>query len=76
MQQVILTNLQLNFFDQYVRSLQNQGFLKQETFELTNDKSFIRMDRGSIQLNYCKDCLSAVPVPHEHSCLVVAIHEL
>ena len=76
MQQVILTNLQLNFFDQYVRSLQNQGFKRQDIVESTNAKSFVRMTRDRIQLNYCKECLSAVPALHEHSCLVVAIHEL
>jgi len=76
MQQVILTNLHLNFFDKYVNSLQNQGFKKEVIVESTNAKSFLRMTRDKIQLNYCKDCLSAVPVPHEHSCLVVAIHEI
>ena len=76
MKQVILTNLQLNFFDQYVRSLQNQGFKRQDIVESTNAKSFVRMTRDRIQLNYCKECLSAVPALHEHSCLVVAIHEL
>ena len=76
MQQVILTNLHLNFFDKYVRSLQNQGFKREDIAESTNAKSFLRMTRDKIQLNYCKDCLSAVPVIHEHSCLVVAIHEI
>ena len=78
MQTVILTNVQLNFFDQYVYSLKNQGFNQTFIANTSASHSFIRMTRARLVLNYCKNCLNAVPSSSldEHSCAKAIVHEL
>ena len=78
MQTVILTNVQLNFFDQYVNSLKNQGFNQTFIANSSASHSFMRMTRARLELNYCKNCLNAVPSSSldEHSCAKAIVHEL
>ena len=78
MQTVILTNVQLNFFDQYVYSLKNQGFNQTFIANSSESRTFIRMKRVNLELNYCKNCLNAVPSSSldEHSCAKAIVHEL
>jgi hypothetical protein len=78
MQQVILTNVQLNFFDQYVNSLKNQGFNQTCVVNSSESRTFIRMKRVNLELNYCKNCLNAVhsSLLDEHSCTKAIVHEI